>query len=668
MKTPKFLNACILGTILGFFLVGSSTTQASLTDGLVAFFPFNSNANDESGNGNNGVVYGATPATDRFGNENSAFFFDGLDDYISFDFDTSSDDTWTWTFWIKDDPNACGNSYWCRWLTTSTGAIDPSTTIVFIREDYSPSLGSYVELWGGASWALSDSVSFWKDSEWHFFAVVSDGTDTKVFYDGIYLMAANSSSDPDPGFYIGGYFSTSNKEFMKGSIDDVRIYDRALSQADIAELYAIPNSYAVQADAGPDQTVDEGDQVTLDGSGSTRADGYSWSKVAGPTVTLDLTDPVHPTFSAPFIGENVTLTFELIVTDANQNASDPDTVDITLVNVNNPPIADAGDDSTIKEGALATLDGSNSYDPEGGPVFYSWSHAAGPTVALSDATAVSPTFTPALNTAGTVTFGLQVCDNLECSTPSGFDDSSQSDTVEVTIVENSAPIAVAGADETKDEGTVVNLDGTGSSDPDGGDIISFSWTQLTGQTIVLNGADTATPSFDALAVQPGGENFTFELTVTDNDPVNAQSATDTVVINVRNINDPPSCDLAVASRNKLWPPNHKMKLVEIEGVMDADSIYNMVKLQVTGVTQDEPINGEGDGDSSPDAVIQPDDPADSVLVRAERAGGGNGRVYSIQFMADDGFESCTGNVNVSVPKSRKKTAVDDGQNYDSTAP
>ncbi len=52
------------------------------TEGLIAYYPFNGNANDESGNGNDGTVYGATLTTDRFGNKNAAYVFDGIDDYI----------------------------------------------------------------------------------------------------------------------------------------------------------------------------------------------------------------------------------------------------------------------------------------------------------------------------------------------------------------------------------------------------------------------------------------------------------------------------------------------------------------------------------------------------------------------------------------------------------
>jgi hypothetical protein len=52
------------------------------TNGLVAYYPFNGNANDESGNGNHGMVYGATLTVDRFGNANSAYSFDGMNDYI----------------------------------------------------------------------------------------------------------------------------------------------------------------------------------------------------------------------------------------------------------------------------------------------------------------------------------------------------------------------------------------------------------------------------------------------------------------------------------------------------------------------------------------------------------------------------------------------------------
>ena len=97
-------------------------------------------------------------------------------------------------------------------------------------------------------------------------------------------------------------------------------------------------------------------------------------------------------------------------------------------------------------------------------------------------------------------------------------------------------------------------------------------------------------------------------------------------------------------------------------------MYNSVTLLITGVTQDGPVNGLGDRDTSPDVVIQMGSPADTVLIRAERAGTGDGRVYVVSFTADDGFESCAGTVTISVPHSRKCIAIDSGQAYDSTQP
>jgi hypothetical protein len=75
----------------------------------------------------------------------------------------------------------------------------------------------------------------------------------------------------------------------------------------------------------------------------------------------------------------------------------------------------------------------------------------------------------------------------------------------------------------------------------------------------------------------------------------------------------------------------------------------------------------GDGDTAPDAVIQ----GSQVLLRAERSGNGDGRVYSTQFSANDGQGgACTGSVNVGVPHDMKASnaAVDSGQNYNSTQP
>ncbi len=79
MKTTRALVA-ILAIILG--LAVQVQAQSFLTNGLVLYYPFDGNANDASGNGNNGTVEGATLTTDRFGNPNSAYYFNGVNNDI----------------------------------------------------------------------------------------------------------------------------------------------------------------------------------------------------------------------------------------------------------------------------------------------------------------------------------------------------------------------------------------------------------------------------------------------------------------------------------------------------------------------------------------------------------------------------------------------------------
>jgi len=131
-------------------------------------------------------------------------------------------------------------------------------------------------------------------------------------------------------------------------------------------------------------------------------------------------------------------------------------------------------------------------------------------------------------------------------------------------------------------------------------------------------------------------------------------------------NQPPDCSKARPSVNLLWPPNHKLVSITVDSITDPDG--DTVTLTVTKITQDEPVNGLGDGDTSPDGfgVGTP-----QAQVRAERSGKGNGRVYAITVKADDGKGStCNAIVTVGVPHDQGKGSVpiDDGQNLDSTLP
>ena len=108
---------------------------------------------------------------------------------------------------------------------------------------------------------------------------------------------------------------------------------------------------------------------------------------------------------------------------------------------------------------------------------------------------------------------------------------------------------------------------------------------------------------------------------------------------VIDINAPPDCSTARPDQATLWPPNHQLRLVTISGATDPDG--DVVTLTVTAVTQDEPLNALGDGDTAPDAATAPG--SGQVFLRAERSGPGDGRVYRISFTGSDGRGGfCTG--------------------------
>jgi len=140
------------------------------------------------------------------------------------------------------------------------------------------------------------------------------------------------------------------------------------------------------------------------------------------------------------------------------------------------------------------------------------------------------------------------------------------------------------------------------------------------------------------------------------------STTTTTSTSTTTGNRPPNCSGAVASPNELSPPNHQFVGVSINGVTDPDG--DAVTITVTGITQDEPLKGEGTGNTCPDAFGVGTSTAN---LRAERSGAGDGRAYHVSFRADDGKGGqCSGTVAACVPRSGD-TCVDEGALADSTS-
>ena len=384
--------------------------------------------------------------------------------------------------------------------------------------------------------------------------VADAGADQAVQAGDTVTLNGTGSSDPDTGDAIayswsqtsGATVALSNPSSASPTFTApsgpetlsfrLEVADQSgLTSADAVNVtVAAPVNNPPVADAGADQAVQAGDTVTLNGTGSSDPDtgdaiAYSWSQTSGATVALSNPSSASPTFTAPSGPE--TLSFRLEVADQSGLTS-ADAVNVTVAApVNNPPVADAGADQAVQAGDTVTLNGTGSSDPDtGDAIAYSWSQTSGATVALSNPSSASPTFT-APSGPETLSFRLEVADQ------SGL---TSADAVNVTVAApvNNPPVADAGADQAVQAGDTVTLNGTGSSDPDTGDAIAYSWSQTSGATVALSNPSSASPTFTAPSTN---STLVFELIVTD---TGSLTDTDAVTVTVTAVptNNPPTVD------------------------------------------------------------------------------------------------------------------------------
>lgn len=276
--------------------------------------------------------------------------------------------------------------------------------------------------------------------------------------------------------------------------------------------------------------------------------------------------------------------------------------------VNQPPIAVAGDDQQVEcnftGGGEFTLDGSESIDPDNNVVSFGWYKGSrtGPLVAtLSRGQADQLVSTPASNHE--TSYVLKVIDSF-----GQYDeDATTVDVIDTRPPTVTAPAAVT-AECTGPTGTSVAL-GTASA----GDVCDDA-PILTNNAPSSFGLGTTTVTWTAI-----------------DESNNKGTATQTVKI----IDTTPPKLTATLSPTTLWPPNHKLAQI-IASITVSDVCDPNPTVRVVSITSNEPDNGLGDGDTTADiqeATLGTDDR--TFLLRSERSGNGNGRVYTVTYEASD---------------------------------
>jgi hypothetical protein len=211
-------------------------------NGLVGWWPFNGNANDESGNGNNGTVNGATLTFDRNGVANQAYSFDGIDDYILANPIGNVSNSISFTFWIKSDNNS---GEWNGILTNQNNnsqgfLIQENTNNHY---DFTVSNGSgYYDLWS------IDTIN----NDWKFITCIINNNNMFLFINGELDISQTIGSFQLSSTGNLNFGSRYLSEYYKGVLDDIGIWNRALTACEIKNLYNGEVPYSSQSQTALD--------------------------------------------------------------------------------------------------------------------------------------------------------------------------------------------------------------------------------------------------------------------------------------------------------------------------------------------------------------------------------------------------------------------------------
>jgi hypothetical protein len=415
----------------------AATPSCTLVSGIVGCYTFDGDFIDRSGNGNYGIPHGSpTFATNKVGALNGAVHFDGIDDYVALANEHAFDLTamtivatvrvpdYSRENWIANKGTLFGNF---------TLRIRAGT------ETYFPGRAEFVHEVASGNWDASASLAPVPTNQYFQVAVAFDSTGSRTFLNGIpqcqgthpYVPVLNDS----PVLVgAGGYYGLS--DFFNGDIDELRIYNRALTDAEVRTLYAATFNEppVASATASPQAVITVGTLVTLDATASYDPDGdpltYAWTLTvpAGSHATLSSATAAKPTFVADVHGD---YTAQVAVSDG-WTQSAPASVVVSFGNVK--PVANAGLNQIVNLGATVQFQGSG-VDANLDPLTFLWTIDSMPSG--SGATLVAPTSgTPSFvaDRAGAFTVNLVVNDGIVNSDPSyvtvmvlSYEDSIQSE-------------------------------------------------------------------------------------------------------------------------------------------------------------------------------------------------------------------------------------------------
>ncbi|MFN4902116.1 MAG: LamG-like jellyroll fold domain-containing protein [Ignavibacteria bacterium] len=353
--------------ILVIVLLSITCMQAQIpsyvpTNGLIGWWPFNGNANDESGNGNHGIVKGGSVLNrDRSGNDISSYLINGINcpspNGIELQSQISNANDFSISLWFRIDNKSKKyqcilNSYPHEYFGISFNYLSESSLTMFS---------------GNGSWwsSLTDTINLSTPDNWNSLIVVKSDLKINYFINGVQKKSINIGSDYNTGsissLIIGAISINGGEncyETFYGAVDDVAIWDRALSQVEIMSLQAVQPLYLASISIVSNVTCFDGSN----GSASVAVNGG-----IGPYTYAWNTNPVQTTQTATNLSAG---TYTVTVKDSR------DSIATASITITQPPAITNVTATVIKNvDCFGEADGSASVsNPTGGtpPYSYSW--------------------------------------------------------------------------------------------------------------------------------------------------------------------------------------------------------------------------------------------------------------------------------------------------------